>query len=256
MYSHQFLTVKTFQDGGHLELCNLNRKRVKIVDKMLKLGRTRLTAFANSTYRHSWMNSVNTFRCITGNSNDDMEPNPREQRENVTPGKILHRVSKTLADVPTKVQTKSSDLAKTSLQKISGSLSAFDDLSGISSVREAQIKVREAEDLFMNLRKFVQEAEKELEGVRTKLNDVRKRLDRVSRDDERYLSLATEEHTILLEEKRLMAALKDCENKERDQFAVLSGIVRESHEKERERVERTKHWSVVGSIVGAAIGMV
>lgn len=42
---------------------------------------------------------------------------------------------------------------------------------------------------------------------------------------------------------------------ERDQFALLSGAVRNSHERERLRAERTKHWSVIGSIGGAALGI-
>lgn len=168
--------------------------------------------------------------------------------------KILSNVSKKLADAPLKLQEKTSNFAEVSMQKISGSVSALDDVLGISAVREAQFRVREAEDLFMNLRKYVQNTEKDLEAVRTKLNDVRKRLDRVSRDDEQYLTLATEEHRILLEEKTVKATLRDFEIKERDQFAVLSGIVRESHEKERERVERTKYWSMAGSLIGAAIG--
>ena len=41
-----------------------------------------------------------------------------------------------------------------------------------------------------------------------------------------------------------------------DHFSIfsLSACLRESHEKERERGERTKYWSIFGSIIGAAIG--
>lgn len=218
---------------------------------MLTLVTNRIFPPFITTFRKSSKTGVNLVR-YTSQSSD--KPNPSEKKSiNI---KILDKVSKTLSEVPSKAKKKGDNLAKVSMQKITGSISAFDDLLGISAVREAQTKVREAEDSFMNFRKNVQLAEKELELVRTQLNDVRKRLDRVSRDDERYLSLATEEHTILLEERKLKGILKDYENQERDQFAVLSRLVRESHEKERERVERTKHWSVVGSIVGAAIGKI
>lgn len=222
---------------------------------MLNLGKNRITSLIILNSRNSLRSGLNFVRHATGNS-DKCKPNQQGEQGQKDKIGLLDKVSKTLNGVPTKAKNKGEDLAKASLQKISGSISAFDELLGISNVRKAQIKVHDAEDAFMNFRKNVQEAEKDLEVVRTQLNDVRKRLDRVSRDDERYLSLATEEHTILLEEKRLNGILKDCENQERDQFAVLSGTVRESHEKERERVERTKHWSVVGSIVGAAIGKI
>jgi len=193
---------------------------------------------------------TNLVRNMSQNSDEKNRPDEKGRKN------MLDKVSETLSNVPSKAKTKGENLAKISMEKISGSVSAFDDLLGISAVREAQTKVRDAEDSFMNFRTNVQDAEKELELVRSELNDVRKRLDRVSRDDERYLSLATEEHTILLQERKLKGILKDYETQERNQFAVLSRLVKESHEKERERVERTKHWSVVGSIVGAALGKI
>ena len=36
---------------------------------------------------------------------------------------------------------------------------------------------------------------------------------------------------------------------------MFSAGVRESHEKERTRAERTKNWSVIGSVLGALIGV-
>jgi chromosome segregation ATPase len=215
---------------------------------MLVLRRTRTRNIILAVSRYSLRTSQRLTGGVSGNSGSE---GPKHGN---TAKKFLEKVSKTLSAVPSKVQTKGENLTRVSLDKLSGSISAFDDLLGISEVRAAQSKVREAEDKFMNLRKSVQGADKELEMVRAQLNDVRKRLDRVSRDDERYLSLATEEHEILLEEKRLKASYVDLETQERDYFALLSGIVRESHEKERQRAERTKHWSVVGSLVGAAVG--
>ena len=46
------------------------------------------------------------------------------------------------------------------------------------------------------------------------------------------------------------------EDDERHKFAVLSSALRTSHERERERTERTKYWSLIGSLVGAFIGIV
>lgn len=57
------------------------------------------------------------------------------------------------------------------------------------------------------------------------------------------------------EEKRLRAAYVRAEDAEREKFSLFSAAVRESHEKERTRAERTKNWSLIGSVLGALIGV-
>ena len=152
------------------------------------------------------------------------------------------------------VYIKSENLLRNSYEKVGGLVQAFDDLLGISDVQEAQTSVKNAESEFMTTRGKVQSAKSKLNSVQERLKEVRRKLDRVPRDDERYLALATEEHKILVEEKTLRSEYENLEALERDQFAILSGAVRDSHERERARVERTKHWSVIGSVGGAALG--
>ena len=145
-------------------------------------------------------------------------------------------------------------LLKSSFKRTSGLVQVFDDLLGFSEIQEAQSSVKKAENDLMNTRRQVQATKLALYSVQERLRDVRQKLDRVPRDDERYLALATEEHKILVEEKKMKTEHESLEALERDQFALLSGAVRNSHEKERLRAERTKHWSVIGSIGGAALG--
>lgn len=57
------------------------------------------------------------------------------------------------------------------------------------------------------------------------------------------------------EERRLRTAYENAEGSEREKFALFSAAVRESHEKERTRAERTKNWSIIGSVLGALIGV-
>lgn len=57
------------------------------------------------------------------------------------------------------------------------------------------------------------------------------------------------------EEKRLRIAYLRAEDSEREKFSLFSAAVRESHEKERTRAERTKNWSLIGSVLGALIGV-
>ncbi|XP_062441548.1 mitochondrial potassium channel isoform X2 [Rhea pennata] len=57
------------------------------------------------------------------------------------------------------------------------------------------------------------------------------------------------------EEKRYRAAYLNAEESEREKFSLFSAAVRESHEKERTRAEKTKNWSIIGSVLGAIIGV-
>ncbi|XP_007088525.2 mitochondrial potassium channel isoform X1 [Panthera onca] len=131
----------------------------------------------------------------------------------------------------------------------------YEEFVGLSEVREAQGNVTEAEKVFMVARGLVREAREDLEVHQAKLKEVRDRLDRISREDIQYLELATLEHRLLQEEKRLRATYLRAEDSEREKFSLFSAAVRESHEKERTRAERTKNWSLIGSVLGALIGV-
>lgn len=131
----------------------------------------------------------------------------------------------------------------------------YEEFVGLNEVRVAQAKVTEAESAFMVARGMVREAHVSLEALQVRLKEVRDRLDRVSREEAHYLELATLEHKLLQEERRLRTAYENAEGSEREKFALFSAGVRESHEKERTRAERTKNWSVIGSVLGALIGV-
>ncbi|KAM6387050.1 mitochondrial potassium channel [Pluvialis apricaria] len=150
-------------------------------------------------------------------------------------------------------------MGKNSLQKMSATCKSwwdrYEEFVGINEVREAQGKVTEAENVFMVARGIVREARENVEAQQTKLKEIRDRLDRVSRDDTQYLELATLEHRLLQEEKRYRAAYLNAEESEREKFSLFSAAVRESHEKERTRAEKTKNWSIIGSVLGAIIGV-
>ncbi|XP_076864775.1 mitochondrial potassium channel [Brachyhypopomus gauderio] len=131
----------------------------------------------------------------------------------------------------------------------------YEEFVGLNEVREAQTKVTEAEKQFMVARGMVREAHSSLETLQARLKEVRDRLDRVSREEAHYLELATLEHKLLQEERRFKTAYENAEEGEREKFALFSAGVRESHEKERSRAERTKNWSIIGSVLGAIIGV-
>ncbi|OBS70007.1 hypothetical protein A6R68_01452, partial [Neotoma lepida] len=67
----------------------------------------------------------------------------------------------------------------------------YKEFVGLNEVREAQGNVTEAEKVFMVARGLVREARENLEAQQAKLKEVRDHLDRVSREDNQYLELAT-----------------------------------------------------------------
>ncbi|KAF6098838.1 coiled-coil domain containing 51 [Phyllostomus discolor] len=173
---------------------------------------------------------------------------PGEKRPEEVALGLLQRLSALGRALGRSLQQRASSTVKTWWDR-------YEEFVGLSEVREAQGNVTEAEKAFMVARGLVREARGDLEAQQAKLKEVRDRLDRTSREDNQYLELATLEHRMLQEEKRIRAAYLRAEDSEREQFSLFSAAVRESHEKERARAERTKNWSLVGSVLGALIGV-
>uniref|UniRef100_A0A670INM2 Coiled-coil domain containing 51 n=1 Tax=Podarcis muralis TaxID=64176 RepID=A0A670INM2_PODMU len=150
-------------------------------------------------------------------------------------------------------------LGRNAIQRISATSQSwwdkYEEFVGLNEVREAQGNVTEAEKRFMVARGIVRESRETWEAQQLKLKEIRDRLDRVSRDDIQYLELATLEHKLLQEEKRYRSTYQTAEESEREAFSLFSAAVRESHEKERARAEKTKNWSIIGSVLGAIIGV-
>ena len=92
--------------------------------------------------------------------------------------------------------------------------------------------------------------------IQAKLKEIHAELEKVQRGDEKYLTLLTEEHRVIRDERALAQELAYLEDKEHGTFAALSSAVRESHEKERGRAERTKYWSVSASVIGVVLGII
>ncbi|KAG8524002.1 Coiled-coil domain-containing protein 51, partial [Galemys pyrenaicus] len=173
---------------------------------------------------------------------------PREKRPEEVALGLYNRLTALGRALGCSIQQRASSTAKTWWDR-------YEEFVGLSEVREAQGNVTEAEKVFMVARGLVREAQEHLEVQQAKLKEVRDRLDRISREDNQYLELATLEHRMLQEEKRLRTAYMHAEDSEREKFSLFSAAVRESHEKERTRAERTKNWSLIGSVLGALIGV-
>lgn len=132
----------------------------------------------------------------------------------------------------------------------------YEDVVGLTEVKAAQTKVLEAEQKFVATQEQRREKQQRILQLQNQLKEIHAELDKTHRGEDRYLTLITQEHAVIKEERALLEQFKNLEKAERDYFAALSLALRESHEKERAQGERTKYWSIIGSVCGAVIGII
>ena len=140
-------------------------------------------------------------------------------------------------------------------EKFQNLMSWYEEVTGLKEVRLSQEKVLKAEDRFIAAQDARRDVSKELTVVRERLKDIYAELDQTSRGEDRYVLLVTQENKVLKDERRLADLFNRYEQEERENFSILSSAVKESHEKERIQAERTKYWSIIGSIIGTMIGI-
>jgi len=130
----------------------------------------------------------------------------------------------------------------------------LDSFFSITEVRDAQMIVTNVEKEFLEARRVASKMKQELADVRVSLEEARKTLDRCPRDSENFLRHVAEEHAIINKERKVRSEYETKEQKERELFTEYSNAVRVSHEKERERAQKTKYLSIVASVGGAVVG--
>lgn len=142
------------------------------------------------------------------------------------------------------------------MAKVFNVFRVYEDVVGLTEVKAAQNKVLEAEQKFVSTQEQRRGTQQRILGLQQRLKEIHAELDKTHRGEDRYLTLITQEHAVIKEEKSLLQEFEHLEKTERDYFASLSLALRESHEKERSQGERTKYWSIIGSVCGAVIGIV
>lgn len=145
------------------------------------------------------------------------------------------------------------DLAKSKLYEAQ---SFYDEFSGMSEVKVAQNKVIEIQ----NQLQLVQERRRhillELTLIRKKLQDIHVELQKAVRGEHRYVELIKEEFDVIAREKEKHQIFQIVDQEERELFSHLTSSVKTSHEKERTQANNVKYWSIIGSCVGALLGII
>lgn len=138
---------------------------------------------------------------------------------------------------------------------ISDVMKWYENLTGLDEIRMAQNKVIEVQERFATAQEKRRGVTLELNDLKNKIKDIQEELVSTPRGDERYITLITKEHKLLKEEIRLTDIFNIFEREERELFTTLTNAVKDSHERERIHTNKTKYISIIGSVVGALIGI-
>lgn len=117
------------------------------------------------------------------------------------------------------------------------------------------VSILQAENNYRCIQEERRDTQQGLTGVQTRIKGVAKEIEKTQRGTDTYVELVTKETKIIKEEMDILEQLAAAEENEKRVFALLSSALRESHEKERARAERMKYWGIMGSIIGAVIGI-
>lgn len=150
----------------------------------------------------------------------------------------------------------STKLVNTLNQNVSWFNQNYDRIFGIAEIRDIQNRVLEAESVFVDITQKRKSCQEKIENLKETIKNIRDKLEITPRQSDNYLRLITEEHKLLREQ--LGIDLELSQYKEREQLSLdnLSKLLRQSHELERLRQERSKYWQIISISLSLAASLV
>ncbi|ODN03239.1 Coiled-coil domain-containing protein 51 [Orchesella cincta] len=214
------------------------RKALAELSKALEaaIARGRVQTQGSLNNLRSWINGIPGRTSVQAAINEQIEK--------------LSKLPKEIPKFPT-----SEEVTERTKNKVGKLMTAYEEIIGMKEVRTAHARVLLAEAKFIQCQEQRRLASKDLLEVQNKLTEIRVDVDRTPRGDELYLDLIKKEFSVIKEERILRSRFEELEREEREVFSELSNALRFSHEKERAQNEKTKYWSIVGSIIGAGLGI-
>jgi len=150
----------------------------------------------------------------------------------------------------------SPDITRTLRENINWFNDRYERAFGIAEVREMQNRVIEAENEFVAVTQSRKLCQEKIEDFKERIKNIRDKLDITPRESDNYLKLITEEHKLLREQLSHDAQLSQLKDREQWSLDNLSKLLRQSHELERLRQERSKYWQIISLSLSFAGGVV
>lgn len=143
-------------------------------------------------------------------------------------------------------------------QNISWINRKYERLTGIDEIRKIQEKVLEADQKFREVTEKRQLCQDQIDIHILSLRSIMDKLESTPRESDRYIDLRTAEHNLQKELEELKFQLKQLKQKEQSSLDSFSILLRQNHELERLRQERSKYWQIISvtiSLIGGILAL-
>ncbi|CAL1295246.1 unnamed protein product [Larinioides sclopetarius] len=135
-------------------------------------------------------------------------------------------------------------------------LRKYEDLFGITKLSELQQRVLEVQNKVQSTQEKRRQVQDEIFRVQKKLQEMNDILHKMSLGDNMYISVATQVHELLKEQKRLQNEFTLSDQTERELQTTLALAINNSQDHERTYREKNKYLSLITGVVGGLLGLI
>lgn len=132
----------------------------------------------------------------------------------------------------------------------------YQDFIGITDLKKAQDRVTELSEGLLGAQSRRRNLQAELEVLQDQLTINHQRITKTELYSDEHYQLFDQARDMNARLKEVRSEFESCERLERDTFSQLSAAIRDCHERERTQAEQSKYWSIIASIVSAALASV
>ncbi|PAA48579.1 hypothetical protein BOX15_Mlig002794g2, partial [Macrostomum lignano] len=156
---------------------------------------------------------------------------------------------------PVKQQQQTNVISSALLRYFNSLASWYESLIGLDDVRRAQQAVLNAEEKFLDSQQHRRTLQQQQQALSMERDRLELEMDKYQKGEDKYLQLILREHDLIKSEQSLTQRVQAAEHEERKKFSQLSAAFRASHEQERAHSDRTKYWTLIGSVAGTLLGV-
>lgn len=132
----------------------------------------------------------------------------------------------------------------------------YEDLFGITKLSEMHERVLEVQNQVQSTQEKRRNVQDEIFKVQQKLQEMHDILHKMSLGDNMYISVATQVHELIIEQKRLRETFTMFDQTERELQTTLALAINNSQDHERTYREKNKYLSLITGVVGGLLGLI